>query len=170
MDITREEAVNNLTRNMAIKRRTNMTKMQFKEMELMYLKQIAESLVIIADTVVKFSKVSMEQANISSEQTSKLNVLLDNWNSQYMEKHVGSNDVIEHNSALDVMAKIKKYAEKAKKIGVGDEITNDEITCIVTKVVSDDYVNVIYEGGGVGYIDPQKYHKTGRHFSWITDC
>lgn len=86
-------------------------------------------------------------------------------------------DIINKYSASEAITKIKKYEEKQKQtddeIKVGDEIErikgNHDRKYIVTKIIESGYINIIFDDGGVGYVNPIHYRKTGRHFSEIED-
>lgn len=39
----------------------------------------------------------------------------------------------------------------------------------VTKIIESDYINIIFDDGGVGYVNPIHYRKTGRHFPQIVE-
>lgn len=60
----------------------------------------------------------------------------------------------------------KKYPE----YHVGDEIEDKKIVAIITKVVSQTYVNILYSHkdnsikGAVGYVNPRNYTKTGKTY------
>lgn len=79
-------------------------------------------------------------------------------------------------SVSEAMTKIKEYEEKVKKVEVGDELENNSQKCVVTHIVSEDYVDVVYtykngeslDALYVGYVNPKNYKKTGRHFAEIT--
>lgn len=89
------------------------------------------------------------------------------------EEYEYSCGVIRDYSASEAMAKIKEY--ESKKLYVGDELANDDRNCVITKIVDEHYVNIMYvekDGssiGAMGYIDPTKYKKTGRHFPQIEE-
>jgi hypothetical protein len=82
-------------------------------------------------------------------------------------------DIAKAFSAADVIAKIKEYEEKQKQadteIKVGDEVENAGEKYIITKILSHHYANVMATDGGVAYIDPTRYKKTGRHFDTIVE-
>lgn len=89
------------------------------------------------------------------------------------ENVIGSNvalfDIIRNYSAFEIIEEIKKYEE----IKVGDEIEringNHDRKYIVTKITESDYINIMFDDGGVGYINPIHYRKTGRHFPQIEE-
>lgn len=96
-----------------------------------------------------------------------------------MERMLGDSyhsfyDVINDFTPSELMKKVKEY-EESKKFHVGDEIENDDRTCVITKIVDEHYVNIMYVEkngsivGAMGYIDPTKYNKTGRHFPQIEE-
>lgn len=70
---------------------------------------------------------------------------------------------------------IKLLKEMQKdEVKVGDEVqsiygTNVGEKYIVTKPISKHYANVMTHDGGVAYIDPANYRKTGRHFPQIAE-
>jgi excinuclease ABC subunit B len=65
------------------------------------------------------------------------------------------------------------YSELAIRVEYfGDEIermNGSSVKYIFTKPVGEHYANVIAPDGGVAYIDPTKYRKTGRHFPQIAE-
>ena len=86
-------------------------------------------------------------------------------------------NIIDTYTASEAISKIKKYEEKQKQtddeIKVGDEIEriegNHDRKYIVTKIIESDYINIIFDDGGVGYVNPIHYRKTGRHFPHIEE-
>jgi len=89
-------------------------------------------------------------------------------------------DIINKYSASEVIAKVKEYEEKQKQkndeIKEGDEIENDTYRAILISIVDKDYANAIYISNDgsmgkarIGYINPSKYKKTGRHFSQVEE-
>lgn len=89
------------------------------------------------------------------------------------ENVIGSNvalfDIIRNYSASEIIEEIKKYEE----IKVGDEIEringNHDRKYIVTKIIESDYINIMFDDGGVGYVNPIHYRKTGRHYPQIEE-
>lgn len=89
------------------------------------------------------------------------------------ENVIGGNvalfDIIRNYSASEIIEEIKKYEE----IKVGDEIEringNHDRKYIVTKIIESDYINIMFDDGGVGYVNPIHYRKTGRHFPQIEE-
>lgn len=85
--------------------------------------------------------------------------------------------ILKDYTASEVIAKVKEYEEKQKQaddeIKVGDEIErikgNNGRKYIVTKIIESDYINIIFDDGGVGYVNPINYRKTGRHFPQIEE-
>ena len=81
--------------------------------------------------------------------------------------------VFEEYSASEAIAKIKEYEEKQKQadseIKVGDEVGNAKGKYIITKILSHHYANVMATDGGMAYIDPTRYKKTGRTFPQIAE-
>ena len=93
-------------------------------------------------------------------------------------------EIFDNYSALEAITKIKEYEENQKQtddeIHVGDEIEridgeyNKGRRYIVTRVTTDedDYINVLFNDGEVGYVNPThygKYKKTGRSFPQIEE-
>jgi hypothetical protein len=85
--------------------------------------------------------------------------------------------ILKDYTASEAIVKVKEYEEKQKQaddeIKVGDEIErikgNNGRKYIVTKIIESDYINIIFDDGGVGYVNPIHYRKTGRHFSQIEE-
>lgn len=90
---------------------------------------------------------------------------------------MGLEAVFEKYSASEAIDKVKEYEEKQKQtdgeIKVGDEIErikgNKGRKYIVTKIIESDYINIIFDDGGVGYVNPIHYRKTGRRFPQIEE-
>lgn len=78
-------------------------------------------------------------------------------------------DIIDTYTASEAIDAIENY----KEIKVGDEIEringNHDRKYIVTKIIESDYINIMFDDGGVGYANPIHYRKTGRHFPQIEE-
>ena len=80
--------------------------------------------------------------------------------------------IMNNYSASEAIEKIKAYEEKQNQIHVGDELVSDydnNERYVVTRIVSQDYINMMDMNGAIYSSNPERYKKTGRHFSQIEE-
>ena len=92
------------------------------------------------------------------------------------EVHCACTDEEISKSFMEDVSAIEKQLPKQSDdeiIHVGDEIErikgNHDRKYIVTRIIESDYINIIFDDGGVGYVNPIHYRKTGRHFPQIEE-
>lgn len=79
-------------------------------------------------------------------------------------------------TTIDACKEAIKLLKKmqTEQVKVGDEVqsvygTNVGEKYMVTKLMNEHYANVMTHDGGVAYINPANYQKTGRHFPQIAE-
>lgn len=83
---------------------------------------------------------------------------------------VVTSNIIDENSALEAIEKIRKYEQEQDEIKVGNEVDSKGCRGTITKISYDgDHFNVMWENGSTGYYMIEDFKKTGRHFPEIVD-
>lgn len=83
--------------------------------------------------------------------------------------NIASDEILKHNTAAEVIAKIEKYERNC--INIGDEVTNnDGWKGVVTWISPDgEYIVMMLEDGTALRWKEKEFKKTGRHFPQIEE-